>query len=86
MSEDNLSKVANECAEKLRGMEAVIPPPIPKPSVIRVELEPFPFKSFTVNHSYPEPLWYEDLVNLGAVIAMASGFIALGFAIASGVR
>lgn len=83
MSEnESLAKTANECAEKLRGMEALIPPPEAKPTLIRVQLEKLPAQSFTVHHSHPVD---DTMLIAFEVICGAAGLVMLGIVIAVGV-
>lgn len=80
-TDDQLGKVASECADKLRGMDAVVPPvppPIPTPEKQTIAY-------FTANVVIPDNQ-YDRMLDVAAVIALASGFTAIGFAIASGVR
>ncbi len=79
MSDDNLSKVASECADKLRGMEAVIPPPVPKPILENKFSHNF---SFTFHETQP---WWDEPLMMVAAIGLAAGFICIGFAIAASV-
>lgn len=81
MSEDNLSKVANECADKLKGLEAVIPPVPAKRRILKIALEPLPFQTFTVNHSHPVD---NPMLVVFEVLCGAAGLVMLGIVLALG--
>lgn len=76
---DNLAKVALDCADKMRRVDAVIPPPIPTETKFSHNF------SFTFFDKDSVPWWDEPLMMVAA-IGMATGFICIGFAIASGMR
>lgn len=71
---NNLGKLAAECADKLRGVERVIPPPLP------------PVINVTLVDKHPTIPWWEEAVVFAAVLSISIGFVALGFAIAGSVQ
>jgi hypothetical protein len=63
---EGLAQKARECADKLRGLDTLIPPPV---------------NNVSVHLTYPEGPWYEDFMNVVASISMTIGFVLIGFAI-----
>jgi hypothetical protein len=71
---DRLAKTAKECADKLSGVDKIILP-------LKREVIPPPINNVNV-----EVYQNDQTLGLAAVLCFASGFVCLGFAIASALK